>query len=133
MTDIPLPKSDAQTRPFWEGCLDGRLRFQRCEACGAVQCTPRASCMRCHSPRLAWEASSRWGTVMTYTRVHRAPIPAFKEKTPYVIAILDMDEGFRLMVNASEAITDAIRIGSRVRVGFTQVGDVALPIAEELG
>lgn len=69
---------------------------------------------------------------MSYTRVHRAPIPAFKARAPYVIAILDMEEGFRLMVNASKAVSDSIRIGSRVRIGFILVNDVALPIAQEL-
>ncbi len=69
---------------------------------------------------------------MSYTRVHRAPTPAFKERTPYVIAILDMSEGFRLMVNASKAVGDSIRIGSQVRVGFILENDVALPIAQEL-
>lgn len=132
MTDFPLPKADAQTRPFWDGCQAGQLLCQRCAACGTVQFTPRASCQHCHASALEWQESTRLGTVMTYTHVYRAPIPAFRDKTPYVIAILDMDEGFRLMVNASAQVTDSIRIGSRVRVGFNDVNGIALPEAQEL-
>lgn len=105
---------------------------QRCVACGTVQFTPRAICQHCHENELEWQESAGLGTVMTYTHVHRAPIPAFRDKTPYVIAILDMDEGFRLMVNASQNVTRSIQIGARVRVGFTKIDGMALPIAQEL-
>jgi len=132
MIDYPLPKADAQTAPFWAGCAQGTLKYQRCESCGTVQFTPRASCMQCHDLRLAWEDSSRYGTILSYTLVHRAPVIAFKAKTPYVIAIVDMDEGFRLMANTSEAVAQDLQINSRVRIGFTQVNDVALPIVEAL-
>ncbi|WP_218947890.1 Zn-ribbon domain-containing OB-fold protein [Pollutimonas harenae] len=129
---IPLPKPDAQTQPFWDACQEGRLICQRCTECHVVQFTPRARCMRCHSERLSWEASARQGTVMSFTRVHRAPNPAFKQKTPYVIAMLDMDEGFRLMTNASVAVQDSIGVGERVSVGFEQVEGMMLPIVQEL-
>ena len=129
---FPLPKPDAQTRPFWEACQSGRLLCQRCAVCGVVQFTPRASCMHCHNEQLAWEESSRQGTVMSYTRVHRAPNPAFKQKTPYVIVMLDMDEGFRLMANTSATVQDSIGIGSRVSVGFEPVDGMMLPVAQEL-
>lgn len=132
MPDFPLPRPDAQTRPFWDGCRQDRLMYQRCRTCESVQFTPRAICQHCHHPELAWETSSRLGTVMSHTRVHRAAHAAFRSQTPYVIAILDMDEGFRLMVNADPSIANAIRIGHRVRVGFTIVGDMALPVAKEL-
>lgn len=69
---------------------------------------------------------------MSFTRVHRAPNPAFKQKTPYVIAMLDMDEGFRLMTNASVAVQDSIGVGERVSVGFEQVEGMMLPIVQEL-
>lgn len=129
---IPLPKPDSYTRAFWDGCLQGVLRYQRCAACSKVQFTPRATCERCHDGTLQWHDASRLGTVLTYTRVHRAALPAFREKVPYVIAILEMDEGFRLMANASELLKDELTIGSRVKIGFTMHGDVALPIIEEL-
>ena len=128
---IPLPKPDPHTLPFWDGCLHGVLRYQRCEACLKVQFTPRASCEHCHGDDLMWHDASRLGTVLTYTRVHRAALPAFRDKVPYIIAILEMDEGFRLMVNASQALAPDMAIGLRVKVGFVLHGDIALPIAEE--
>jgi uncharacterized protein len=128
---IPLPKPDPHTRPFWDGCLDGVLRYQRCQACSKVQFTPRASCERCHGDNLVWHDATSLGTVLTFTRVHRAALPEFRDKVPYDIAILEMDEGFRLMVNASQALSSQMAIGLRVKVGFVMQGEVALPIAEE--
>lgn len=132
MAPHPLPCPDPQTRPFWDACLAGKLLYQRCTSCGTTQFTPRVYCERCHSAALKWHESARLGKVLSLTRVHRAPLPAFKEKVPYVIAILDMDEGFRLMVNAQETVAQGIAMDSRVRVGFMTINGVALPVAEEL-
>lgn len=132
MALYPLPRPDPHTRPFWEACLGNRLLYQRCGSCGATPFTPRAYCERCQGVALNWHESDRLGTVLSFTRVYRAPLPVFKDKVPYIIAILDMDEGFRLMVNATEAVAEGIGIGRRVRVGFTRIDDVALPVAQEL-
>jgi uncharacterized OB-fold protein len=117
----------ADTRPFWDGCRNRILRFQACEDCGAVQRIPRGVCANCHGLRLSWRDSAGQGTVLSHTTVHRAPTAAFKADTPYVIALVDLDEGFRLMVNARGA---PLAIGQRVRIGFEPRGDQAVPIAE---
>lgn len=124
----PLPKPTAETRPFWDGCAVGELRYQACASCGAVQPIPRSLCTTCHGARLEWKLSRGRGRILTHTTVHRAPTPAFRAEAPYVIAIVDMDEGFRLMVNV-EADGAAIAIGAPVRIGFRSVQGVALPHA----
>jgi uncharacterized OB-fold protein len=68
--------------------------------------------------------------VLSHTTVHRAPSAAFREQTPYVIALVDMDEGFRLMVNVQGGSEAPVAIGARVRIGFRQVEGVAMPHAE---
>ena len=128
----PLPRPTAETQAFWQGCAQGVLRYQCCAACGAVQRVPRSLCEHCQSDSLEWHDSGRLGTVLSYTTVHRAPLPAFKAMVPYMIAIVDMDEGFRLMANADKAVIDGMAIGARVRIGFAQVDDAALPIVEAL-
>lgn len=128
----PLPQPTPETRPFWEGCAQGELRFQQCAACGAVQLIPRALCERCHGRELAWKTSARQGRLLSYTVVHRAPVPAFKADVPYVIAIVHMDEGFRLMTQVKDGARQDLRVDQPVRIGFAAVDGAVLPQAEVL-
>lgn len=126
----PLPRPTAETRPFWEGCANGVLRYQSCARCGTVQFIPRSLCANCQADSLTWHDSGGLGRVLSHTTVHRAPIAAFRGETPYVIALIDMDEGFRLMANVAGGASAPVVIGTRVRIGFRQVDGVALPHAE---
>lgn len=132
-TNYPLPRPNAQTQAYWDGCAQGELRYQRCASCGHVQCIPRSLCEQCQTSDLHWHASSRLGTVLTFTTVYRAPLPVFKDMVPYVIAIVDMDEGFRVMANAvPQTAHGELSIGSRVRIDFTDVHGMALPVVQVL-
>jgi uncharacterized OB-fold protein len=129
MTDTgkPQPRITAETRPFWDGCGEGELRYQRCAACGRVQFYPRALCAGCGATDLAWERARGTGTVHAVTVVYRPPTPAFKADVPYAIALVDVDEGFRMMANVVGVDPERVAIGDRVRVVFERRGDVALP------
>jgi uncharacterized OB-fold protein len=130
----PLPKPTAESLPFWQGCADGRLLYQRCTACDRAQFPPRSRCAYCFNERLVWRESARVGAVHTFTEVHRAPTAAFKADVPYVIALVDLDEGFRMMMNLHAPDRSAIAIGSRVRVNFEDTGGAwPLPQGELLG
>lgn len=118
MTDKPLPVPNADTKPFWEGCAVGELRLQRCAACGSAQFPPRALCTACHAPSPGWERASGRGRIVSHTRVHRPPSPAFKADVPYVVALVALEEGPRIMVNLRGAAAEAPRIGDAVRIGF---------------
>jgi uncharacterized OB-fold protein len=126
----PLPRPTAETKPFWDGCATGVIRYQRCAHCMAVQLIPRSLCANCQHDALTWHDASGFGTVLSHTTVHRAPTPAFREDAPYVIALIDMDEGFRLMTNVAGGASSGVGIGSRVRIGFREIEGVALPHAE---
>lgn len=126
---IPLPQVTPETTPFWQGCNDGVLRYQQCARCRHVQIVPRALCSKCQSNALEWQVSKALGSVASATTVMRPP-PAFRERAPYVIALVDMDEGFRLMVNVRDDHEPAI--GARVCIGFRREGEQALPEAEIL-
>jgi uncharacterized OB-fold protein len=125
----PLPKATAETRPFWEGCTAGELRYQQCPDCGAVQLVPRALCSACRGQSLQWRRSAGRGHVLSHTVVHRAPTPAFRGEVPYAIALVDMEEGFRLMVNVEGGGLAPLAIGQAVSIGFREVEGVALPHA----
>lgn len=130
LSAYPLPQANAQTQPYWDGAAAGELRYQCCVACKHVQLIPRSLCEKCHHEKLSWQVSQRDGTVLTFTIVHRAPLPVFREMVPYTIVIVDMDEGFRVMANALPFCRERVKIGARVRVGFQQVQGMALPVVE---
>jgi uncharacterized OB-fold protein len=123
----PLPPVTAETRPFWDGCRQGELRYQTCAGCGAAQFYPRALCARCGGTDLTWRRSQGEGTVHAVTVVQRPPSPAFRTDVPYAIALVDLDEGFRLLANVLTPDPGRVAIGDRVRVVFEQRGEVSLP------
>ena len=129
----PLPRPTADTKPFWEGCSIGELRYQVCDRCSQVQFIPRSICSGCQHRELVWKVSAGRGRILSHTTVHRAPVPAFREEVPYVIALIDMDEGFRLMVNVKGGDSPRVAIDRPVRIGFREVDGVHLPEAEMLG
>jgi uncharacterized OB-fold protein len=126
----PLPRPTAETRPFWDGCASGVVRYQRCARCGTVQLIPRSLCAHCQQASLEWKESAGYGRVLSHTTVYRAPTPAFRDEAPYVIALIDMEEGFRLMTNVAGGAGAPVAIGARVRIGFREIDGMALPHAE---
>lgn len=128
MAAKPVPLVTADTRAFWDACAEGALTFQRCAACGHVQFPPRPFCTECRAAGPGTERSAGLGTIHSFTIVHRAPTAAFKADTPYVLALVDFDEGFRLMVNLRGCPPSEARIGLRVCVLFEPLaGGGALP------
>jgi uncharacterized OB-fold protein len=125
----PLPLVTPETRPFWDGCAHGELRYQACSDCGAVQRLPRTRCAGCHGGALEWRRAAGRGRILSHTTVHRAPTPAFRDVVPYVIALIDLDEGFRLMVNVAGGEQPDLAIGAVVDIGFCNVDGCALPEA----
>ncbi len=125
----PLPTPTPETQPFWDGCAAGELRYQRCRSCGSVQPLPRSWCERCHAEDLEWLRASGRGTILSFTVVHRAPTAAWREETPYVIAIVEGEEGFRLMVNVIGGEQPGLAIGAAVTIGFQTRDGVVLPEA----
>ena len=134
MSIKPAPPVTAETRLFWARCAEGVLAYQRCTSCGRAQFYPRAVCTRCQSDDLAWEEASGRGTIYSFTVVHRAPTPAFRPDVPYVIALVDLEEGVRIMANLLGAPPEAVAIGMAVRVVFEARGDgVLIPQVEPDG
>ncbi|HLU04044.1 MAG TPA: OB-fold domain-containing protein [Advenella sp.] len=127
----PAFRPTADNRPFWDGCQQEKIRYQLCQHCGTVQLIPRSVCTRCHSRDLAWQDACGLGVVLSHTTVYRAPTPAFKSETPYVIALIDMQEGFRLMVNMRDGADINLTIGDTVRIRFEARPEGLLPIAEK--
>lgn len=132
MTDYPkpLPKADPLTKPFWDSLDRGAMEVQRCDDCSSFVFYPRNLCPACGSRNLRWKPVSGRGSIYSLTIVHRAPGPAFKGETPYVVALIELEEGCRMMstVTGVQADPDLVTIGMAVEVVYDKVtGDVTLP------
>ncbi len=128
MYDKPLPIVDPESAPYWAALKDRRLILKRCRDCGRHHFYPRALCPHCHSDDLEWAEARGTGSVYSYTVARRPAGPAFKADAPYVVAVVDLDEGARMMTNIVTDDVEAVRIGQRVAVQFDAVTDeVTLP------
>ena len=124
-----LPSPTPETRPFWEGCKAGRLVLPRCVDCGQAHYYPRAHCPHCWSQNLAWEQMSGKGKVYSFVITHRGA-PGFQEETPYSIAVVELDEGPRMLTNivGIAQTPEDIRVDMPVEVVFEDSSDeIALP------
>ena len=118
-----LPKPDADSRPFWEGCKQHKLMFQECTACGEVRWPPSFICPQCHSPETRWIESGGRGTVYTYAVYQQAFHPAFKDKLPYVTAIVALDEGPMMITNLVGCPQESLACEMPVEVVWDDVSE----------
>jgi len=118
-----LPTPDADSKPFWEGCRDHKLRFQKCTACGEVRWPPSILCPRCHSQDTQWIESSGRGTIYTFVVYHQAFHPAFKEKLPYVVAVVQLEEGPMMITNIVGCPPESLECEMAVQVAWDDVSE----------
>jgi hypothetical protein len=125
----PIPVPTPESKPFWDATRRHELSLQRCRACAQWVFYPRAACPHCLSGDLEWRRVSGRGTVHTFTVAHRGQ-KGFPLGSPYVIAMVELEEGPRLMTNLVDVVPDPtqIRIGMPVEVVFEDVSaEIALP------
>ena len=118
------PVPDADTKPYWDGIAAGELRLQRCEACGEAVFYPRAVCPHCFGGPLIWFTAAGTGSVYSYTVAHRG-FGDFADQTPFTVALVDLDEGVRMMTRIVG--TRQVAIGMRVRMTVEQIAEATLP------
>ena len=124
-----LPRITEDSQPFWEGCAQHRLMFQRCAHCGQPRLPASFLCPRCLSRQYAWEPSAGRGSIYSFVVFRRAFHPALANRVPYVVASVDLEEGVRLLTNIVNYGTTQIKCGAEVMVDFIDAGDgVTLPV-----
>lgn len=125
---LPLPYRVPEAAPYWDGAAQGVLRLQFCTACGTARFYPRHLCPSCGSSAVQWRDASGQGEVFSFTVVHRGPTAAFKSRQPYVVAMIDLAEGPRMMSNIIGDDALQVGIGDPVSVEFETRADMALPV-----
>lgn len=124
---MPLPVPTPVSEPFWEAARDHRLAIQRCPN-GHVFAYARSHCPLCLSARNEWVNASGRATLYSYTVARRPTSPDFEGETPYVIAIVALEEGPHIMSRLVEIAPEAVRIGMPIEVVFDDVTpEVSLP------
>ncbi len=124
----PLPAPDEVTRPFWSACAEHRLCFQQCRACGYRWLPASVVCPRCWAGECDWVPSEGEGTVFSLAVYHRAYHPAFQALLPYVVAVIELAEGPRLVSNLVGVQPQDVSVGMAVRLEFLDLDDRALPL-----
>ena len=120
----PLPKPTPDTQPFWDAVKRHELMLPKCKACGQLHFFPRPFCPHCFSWDLEWVRCSGKGKLYSYVINHR-PAPGFEEEAPYVIAVVELDEGPRMLSNLIdiEPTPETVQVDMPVEILFQDVNE----------
>jgi uncharacterized OB-fold protein len=121
----PVPYPDDASEPFWSACGRHELVIQACASCGHTRFPPRPMCPRCRSLESTWEPASGRGRVWSWVVAHPPVIPSFADRVPFNVAVIELEEGIRMIGNIFDVDNDDIREGMPVEVTFEDVEDGA--------
>lgn len=125
----PLPdRDDPDTAAFWEGTDRGELRIKHCAACGKLQWPPRLGCAACGSDQLGWTPVAPFGTIYSWTVIHRSLTPGFQPPYAVVLVELSAAPGVRLIGNLVNAPPESITAGMAVEAVFQATADATVKL-----
>ncbi len=118
----PQPIPDEDSAEFWRATASGRLEICRCRQCQRWLHPPLERCPRCWSDT-AFEAVAGTGEIYSFIVVHQPALPGFRDKLPYVVALVDLDEqrGLRLPGRVIDVEPSAVRVGQRVTAELVEL------------
>ena len=98
-TALPAPEITAVNKPYWDALQAGRLTFQQCRRCARNWLPPRGECPTCLESDWAWREASGKARLISWVVYHRAFHPAFAGRLPYNVAVVELEEGPRMITN----------------------------------
>jgi hypothetical protein len=129
-TPKPLPIPQPESDFYWQKCRAHELWLRRCKACARAYFYPRDLCPHCFSRDTEWTKSTGRGVLHSFAIVHRPPTPAFRDAVPYIVALVDLEEGARMPANLVGVEPDPakLRCDMPVEVVFDDLTDtISLP------
>lgn len=126
----PLPQPDPVTQPFWDSLKQHAMKIQRCNDTGKYFFYPRGLSPFTLSDNISWEPVSGRGTLHAFTIVYNQRQPGFADEVPYVVAMVELEEGPRMMTNLVDVQADPehVKIGMPVEIVYDDVTDeITLP------
>jgi uncharacterized OB-fold protein len=129
-----VPEATPETQAYWDACREGVLKLQWCGSCTGAYFPPSPYCPRCLSDDVEWRAASGRGRLHTYVIAQR-PAPGYEDEVPYAIAIVELDEGPRMMSNivGIPSTPEHLVLDMALQVEFEARGDMRLPVFRPVG
>jgi uncharacterized OB-fold protein len=118
-----LPILYPEEMPYWQAAKHHKLVLQRCDGCGKVRFPIGPTCPFCQSNMFTWTTMSGRGVVHNYVIYHKAWIPYYRDKVPYALVQVEIEEGPRLTTNLWDVPVDQIKIGMEVEASWEDVTD----------
>jgi len=127
-TPKPLPRPSAESQPYWDAAAAHQLKLQKCKSCGDFWFPPSARCPHCLGGEHSWEEVKGTGRVFSFVTYQRLYHKGWAEDMPYVVAVIELDEGPRLLSAIVGIPAEDVVCDQRVRVVFDDVADgISLP------
>lgn len=127
---VPGPTVTPVTKPFWDAVQRQEFVLQKCIDCGQWVFYPRTHCPHCWSDHLKWTLASGKGRLKTWCVVHRPGNPAWEAVTPFVLGVVELEEGPTMLSHLLLNSHQSLRIGLPLWVRYTKCGDIWLPFFE---
>src|SRR4051794_34791054 len=116
---VPGPTITAVSKPFWDAVARKEFILQKCNDCNEWVFYPREICPHCWSTYLEWTPASGNAALKTWGIVHRPGHPAWQEVAPYVLGIVELEEGPTMMTHLLLELDQELHIGLPLQVNFT--------------
>ncbi len=123
IAERPMPEVTPLTEPFWSAAKSHRLVVQRCDDCAAYQFPPEVACTACGSAKTEWAPASGRASLYTWTVAHPPLLPYFQERAPWPVAVVQLEEGPRMVTSLVDVPVEDYRMGMPVEVAFEDIDE----------
>jgi uncharacterized OB-fold protein len=130
---MPKPAADEDTKPFWDGCAEERLLIPRCAICHTPRWPPGPMCPACQSEQTDWLQASGYGRIYSWTVVTHPVDPVLADQVPYIIALVELPEGIRIIANIVDCAPACMTAEMEVALIFQHQDGVRIPNFRPLG
>ena len=128
--DFFAPRVSADTKEFWEGCKEHKLKIQRCKQCGKLRWPASYLCPDCLSEETEYTELSGEGTLYSYVVFHKPFHPSLQEKVPYVVVEVDLEGGVRLITNIVNCKPEDLACDKKVKMKWMDCEEYTKPVFE---
>jgi len=124
----PIPVPSQESRPYWDGLRKQKLMMPHCDNCGRFWFPPSLLCPHCNSAKSTWTATGGRGRIFSYVVYHRVYHPGFADEVPYTVAVIELDEGPRMISNVIGIAPEKVECDMRVEVAYQPITEkITLP------
>lgn len=121
--DAILPNITEENAPYWRSAREHSLKLPYCADCSRFFYPVQSRCPRCLGSELDWRKVSGRGRVYSWINVHQVYHPSFESLVPYITAVVELEEGPRLVTNIVNCESGRIKVGLKVRVVYKDLND----------